>query len=491
MMIRSLRLRLLLMTVIVSGVAVAAVGLLSSRVTTFQFQRFVGAGQENSFERFRNIVTAHYRQTGSWSGVESVLERIGQVSGRQLILLDAGHKTIATYPADLSRAEIEITPDENLHLTRDVFEEEGRQVRVTQQKMVFAKPPHFTITDSQDAPIATLYLTGRMAPDEINEQESFVASVNRSLLLAALIAVGVAVIAAFLLSRRILGPVEALTDAARRMGGGDLSRRVEVKSRDEIGDLADAFNGMADNLARVEQLRRNMIGDIAHELRSPLTNIRCQLETLQDGLAAPSPEIIASIHEEAMLLNRLIEDLQDLALAEAGQLRLRRETVDVGAVIEQTVAAMRNQATTKEIDLCVDVPADLSTVIADSERVAQVLRNLLANAITHTPTQGRVEIRARVINGDGEVSITVTDTGPGIAPEHLPFVFERFYRADDSRARSTGGAGLGLAIVKQLVEAQGGRVWVKSEPGKGSVFGVDLPARAGDPIAARPNPEEK
>jgi len=222
-----------------------------------------------------------------------------------------------------------------------------------------------------------------------------------------------------------------------------------------------------------------------------LTNIRCQLETLQDGLAAPSPEIIASIHEEAMLLNRLIEDLQDLALAEAGQLRLLRETVDLGAVIEQTVAAMRNQATNKEIDLYVDVPADLSTVIADSERVAQVLRNLIANAITHTPTQGRVEIRARVINGDGEVSITVTDTGPGIAPEHLPFVFERFYRADDSRARSTGGAGLGLAIVKQLVEAQGGRVWVKSEPGKGSVFGVDLPARAGDPIAARPNPEEK
>jgi signal transduction histidine kinase len=478
------------MTVIVSGVAVAAVGLLSSRVTTFEFQRFVGAGQENSLERYRNIVTAHYRQTGSWSGVESVLERIGQVSGRQLILLDAGHKTIATYPADLSHAEIEITPDDNLHLTRDVFEEDGRQVRVTQQKMVFARPPHFTITDAQDAPIATLYLTGRMAPDEINEQESFVASVNRSLLLAVLIAVAVAVVAAFLLSRRILSPVEALTDAARGMGRGDLSRRVEVKSRDEIGDLADAFNGMADNLARVEHLRRNMIGDIAHELRSPLTNIRCQLETLQDGLAAPSPEIISSIHEEAMLLNRLIEDLQDLALAEAGQLRLLRETVDLGALIDQTVAAMRNQAISKEIDLCVDVSAGLSRATADSERVAQVLRNLLTNAITHTPKNGRIEIRASAINVDGYVSITVTDSGPGIAPEHLPFVFERFYRADDSRARSTGGAGLGLAIVKQLVEAQGGRVWAKSEPGNGSVFGVDLPASAGDPTTV-PEPEQK
>jgi len=329
-----------------------------------------------------------------------------------------------------------------------------------------------------------------MAPDEINEQESFVASVNRSLLLAVVIAVGVAVVAAFLLSRRILGPVEALTEAARGMGRGDLSRRVEVKSRDEIGDLADAFNGMADGLARVEQLRRNMIGDIAHELRSPLTNIRCQLETLQDGLAAPSPEIIASIHEEAMLLNRLIEDLQDLALAEAGQLRFQRETVDLGAVIEQTVAAMRTQAANKDIDLCVDVSAGLSPVTADSERVAQVLRNVLANAITHTPKNGRIEIRAGAINGDGYVNITVTDSGPGIAPEHLPFVFERFYRADDSRARSTGGAGLGLAIVKQLVEAQGGRVWAKSEPGKGSVFGVDLPASADDPTTV-PEPEEE
>lgn len=479
-MIRSLRLRLLLMTVIVSGVAVAAVGLLSSRVTSFEFQRFVGAGQETSLERFRGVLTSHYHQTESWNGVQPVLERIGQISGRQLILLDAQHKSIATWPADLLQADIEITPDNNLRLTREVVEnggdEGGRQLRLRQQKLVFANPPHLTITDSRNAPIATLYLAGRNPPGEVNEQESFVASVNRSLLLAALIAGAAAVIAAFLLSRRILGPVEALTEAARRMGEGDLSRRVEVRSRDEIGDLARAFNGMADSLARVEQLRRNMIGDIAHELRSPLTNIRCQLETLQDGLAAPSPEIIASIHEEAMLLNRLIEDLQDLALAEAGQLRLQREQVDLRAVIDQAVSAMQHQAAGKKISLSIDVRLDLASVTADSERVGQVLRNLLANAITYTPPEGRIDICARSIGAEAEV--TVTDTGPGIAPEHLPFVFERCYRADDSRARSTGGAGLGLAIVKQLVEAQGGRVWAKSEPGKGSCFGVVFPGSA-------------
>ena len=492
-MVRSLRLRLLLMTVIVSSVAVAAVGLLSSRVTSFEFQRFVGAGQETSLERFRDVLTEHYQQTGSWGGVQSVLERIGQISGRQLILLDAQHKTIATWPAALLDADIEITPDNNLHLTREVVENgagdgSGRQLRVTQQRLVFANTPHLSITGSQSATIATLYLAGRNPPGQANEQESFVTSVNRSLLLAAFIAGGAAVLAAFLLSRRILGPVEALTEAARRMGQGDLSRRVEVRSRDEIGDLAQAFNGMADSLARVEQLRRNMIGDIAHELRSPLTNIRCQLETMQDGLAAPSPEIIASIHEEAMLLNRLIEDLQDLALAEAGQLRLQREVVALGAVIDQAVNALRHQAISKRLTLNVDLQPGLAPVTADSERVGQVLRNLLANAITHTPSEGRIEIRARSIGAD--VEVTVTDTGPGIAPEHLPFVFERFYRADDSRARSTGGAGLGLAIVKQLVEAQGGRVWVKGEPGKGSCFGVVFPGSAGIPACSGTAPED-
>jgi HAMP domain-containing protein len=390
-MIRSLRLRLLLMTVIVSGVAVATVGLLSSRVTSFEFQRFVGAGQESSLDRFRDVLTNHYRQTGSWSGVSAVLERIGQISGRQLILLDAQRKTIATWPANLLDADIEITPENNLHLTREVVKDGGgdagsRELRVTQQRLVFTNPPHLSITDSQNTPIATLYLAGRSPPDEVSEQESFVTSVNRSLLLAALIAGGAAVLAAFLLSRRILGPIEALTKAARRMGKGDLSGRVEVRSRDEIGDLAQAFNGMADNLARVEQLRRNMIGDIAHELRSPLTNIRCQLETLQDGLAAPSPEIIASIHEEAMLLNRLIEDLQDLALAEAGQLRLQRQRIDVGSVIDQRSPRFNIQAAKKSCFrlMC----AWPRPVTADPERIGQVVRNLLTNAITYTGRKG-------------------------------------------------------------------------------------------------------
>lgn len=476
-MIGSLRLRLLLITVIVSGVAVVAVGLLSSRVTLFEFQRFVGAGQETSLERFRDVLMEHYRQAGSWNEVQPVLERVGQISGRQLILLDSQRKVIATWPAELMQAEIEITPDHNLSLTREVVEgggrEEGSKRFVRQNKFVLINAPHITFNDSRQAPVGTLYLAARYPLSQADEQEVFVNSVNRSLLLAVLIAGGVALLAAFLLSRRILGPIEALTEAARQMGQGDLSRRVEVRSGDEIGELSQAFNGMADSLARVEQLRRNMVSDIAHELRAPLTNIRCQLEALQDGLAAPGPEIVNSIHEEAMLLNRLIEDLQELALAEAGQLRLRREPVNLPAVINQVINAIQPQAASKQLALKVDASLDLPFIEADSERIGQVLRNLLTNAIAHTPPGGQIEVRAQAF--DSDIEITVADTGPGIAPEHLPFIFERFYRADGSRTRSTGGAGLGLAIVKQLVEAQGGRVRAENNEGAGSSFVVTLP----------------
>jgi len=476
-MIRSLRLRLLLMTVIVSGVAVAAVGLLSSRVTSVEFQRFVGAGQEMSLERFREALTAHYRQTGSWDGVQPVLEHTGQIGGRQLILIDPQRKVIATWPPGLKQANIEITPDHELRLTGEIADSskraEGGKRFVMQEKMFISHTPHIIINDASNTPVATLYIAAPYPPGESNDQEVFVSSVNRSLLWAMVIAGGVALLAAFLLSRRILGPVEALTEAARHMGQGDLSRRVDVRSRDEIGELAQAFNGMADSLARLEQLRRNMVSDIAHELRAPLTNIRCQLETLQDGLAAPGPEIINSIHEEAMLLNRLIEDLQELALAEAGQLRLRREPVHLPTVINQAINAIQPQAANKQLALKVEAPLDLPLIEADSERIGQVLRNLLTNAITHTPPGGEILVRAHTF--DSDIEITVADTGPGIAPEHLPFIFERFYRADGSRTRSTGGAGLGLAIVKQLVEAQGGCVRAESNADTGSAFVVTLP----------------
>jgi signal transduction histidine kinase len=269
-----------------------------------------------------------------------------------------------------------------------------------------------------------------------------------------------------------VGPVEDLTRAARRMARGERPQRVPVRSRDEIGELARAFNHMAGSVAVSEQLRRQMVTDIAHELRTPLTNIRGYLEAVRDGVVTPRPEVMASLHEEALLLTRLVDDLQALALAEAGQLELRRRPVDLAALAEKTVTALRPVLEGGPA-VRIEMPAVLPPVRADPERVSQVLRNLLDNARRHTPPEGEIVLSAR--SGPGALEVSVRDTGSGIAPEHLPFIFERFYRADQARARATGGAGLGLAIVRQLVEAHGGQVSARSRPGAGAAFTFTLP----------------
>jgi signal transduction histidine kinase len=333
-------------------------------------------------------------------------------------------------------------------------------------------------------PVGAVY-ANPLGPADDPQREAFLASINRALLLAAGVAGLAAVLLTLGLSRRILRPVEALTAAARRMGRGDLSQRVEVQSNDEIGELARAFNAMADGLTRLEELRRNMVSDVAHDLRTPLSNIRGYLEALQDGVVEPKREVIDSLCEEAMLLGRLVDDLQELALAEAGQLRLERRPVAPADLVNRAMEAARGQAAAKGIALQVDLPTDLPLVDVDHQRIGQVLGNLLSNALTHTPSGGEVAIVARrcpepsrrAVEGakDSEVAITVRDTGEGISPEHLPYIFERFYRADKSRSRATGGTGLGLSIAKQLVEAHGGRISVESQMGQGAIFTFTLP----------------
>jgi signal transduction histidine kinase len=230
---------------------------------------------------------------------------------------------------------------------------------------------------------------------------------------------------------------------------------------------------MADGLERAERQRRQLLSDVAHELRTPLTNIRGYLEALQDQVIEPGPAVISSINEEAMLLSRLITDLQDLTLAEAGQLRLQRVPIALEDVITNTVNALSLQAESKKLSLCADISPDLPLVEADAQRVGQILRNLLSNAIKYTPEQGEVRVSAQATQG--EVKVYVRDNGVGIAAESLPSIFKHFYRADISRTRETGGSGLGLAIVEQLVHAHGGRVIVESRVGQGTCFVFTLP----------------
>jgi signal transduction histidine kinase len=322
-------------------------------------------------------------------------------------------------------------------------------------------------------------VVGRLQVDPVSEYElniaanSFFETVNWTLLITAVMAGIAAITLTVILSRRILHPVAALTLAARRMERGDLDQRVKVHASGEIGELAHAFNAMAEALSRNEGLRRNMVSDIAHELRTPLTNIRGYLEAIQDGVLEADRDTVDMLHDEAILLNRLIEDLQELALAEAGALRLETQELELCSVIEQSITASLANAKSKDVKLYSQLPEELPLVTADQRRVSQILHNLINNAITHTSNKGEVRISAEIF--PNELEVFVTDTGEGIDAEHLPYLFERFYRADPSRSRATGGAGLGLAIVKNLVEAQGGRVQVDSIKGKGATFSFTLP----------------
>jgi two-component system sensor histidine kinase BaeS len=284
------------------------------------------------------------------------------------------------------------------------------------------------------------------------------------------LAVGVSV----LVATRLVRPVRAVTAAARRMRAGDGSVRVMVRAKGEVGELGAAFNEMSEHLDRMERQRKAMVSDVSHELRTPLSNIRGWLEAAQDGVAELDPALTASLVEEATLLQHIVDDLQQLALADAGKLRLHPEPVDVADLVEQIATVYRAAAAAARLVLTVEVTGR-PYLDADPVRLRQAVGNLLANALRHTPAGGQASLRAYA-DGD-DVLIEVADTGPGIAPEHLPHVFDRFWRAEKSRSRQTGGSGLGLAIVRQLAEAHGGSAAVRSEPGQGATFVLRLPRR--------------
>lgn len=305
------------------------------------------------------------------------------------------------------------------------------------------------------------------------DQQRTIATLNRQVTIAAVAVAIVAAATAVWLSRRIVRPVEILTVAARELEAGDLGRRVEVRGSDELAMLGGAFNSMAESIERNQELRKQMTSDVAHELRTPLNNLAGYLEAIADGVVAPDPGTIASLQEEANLLVRLVADLEELSLADAGRQVLNLEPQPLAPIVEQAVSMVAPRARAQGISIVQEtLPAPVVEV--DRRRLAQVVRNLLENAVRHTPAGGT--IRVSLAECDGGTALTVADDGPGIPPEHLENIFERFYRTDASRARATGGAGLGLAIVKQLVEAHGARVWAENAAGGGARFIVEFAA---------------
>lgn len=452
-MFYSLRFGILLAMLAVAVVAITTITIFVGLSTRVEFSRYVEAGRELQQERVQQAILmwANPNLVPAVSDIES-LQYL--TSGTSINTGNYRFRPLGTFGTLES-------VDDSFPLS------EGDIVRFE-----IAPDGSATVYEGSDA-VGSFFVDPVSEMELLSAQNDFVESVNWTLLITAIVAGLAAIALTVILSRRILHPVAELTLATRHLESGDFRRRVRVHAAGEIGELAHAFNAMAETLDRNEELRRNMVSDIAHELRTPVTNIRGYLEAIQDDMLDPDRTTINLLHEEAMMLNQLIQDLQELALAESGQLRLELQPVDLEMVVAQTISVLRPSITQKQLQIRTTFPDPLPPVQADQRRVAQVLRNLLNNAIIHTPEGGTVNILAEV--RPQEVEVRVSDSGEGIDAAHLPFVFERFYRADPSRSRATGGAGLGLAIVKQLVERQDGHVRVESIKGKGASFSFALP----------------
>ncbi len=309
--------------------------------------------------------------------------------------------------------------------------------------------------------------------DLVRAEREFLENFGRALWISGLAGAALALVLGFFFTRQIVSPVGKISKAARIVSGGNLNQRVEVRGSDEIAELGRSFNIMAESLNKDREWRHQMLADIAHELRTPLFVLQGNTEAMLEGVLPASKENLSTIHQETLLLSRLIEDLRTLSLAEVGQLRFKPAATDLKELSSRILEGFKAQAAANKISISLDDGAGQLAAWVDPTRTEQVIRNLLTNALQYTPEGGGITIK--ITQDSGKLTLSVIDTGIGIPQEDLPKVFDRFYRVDRSRARSTGGSGLGLAIVKQLIEGQGGQVLADSTPGKGSAFSFTVP----------------
>lgn len=486
---RSLWLKLMGAFALVIAIGGVVDALLVNQATSGQFSQYVTQSGQAWAQRLAPTLATYYARNGSWQGVEALL-------GNSTSLTGVPNQNGGSMMGDMMGHEQNWGMG---HETDSVMMGNDEMWGWMGFRLLLADDSGRVIVDStasatseQLSPVdlnagSPIVVSGKRVGTLLAVQSTtnptpasdFLAGVQQSTWIGGLAAALIALVLGFILFRQIVAPVGAVTSAAQRIAAGQLDQRVPVQSQDEIGQLAASFNQMANALAEDRQLRRTMIADIAHELRTPLTVIQANLEAMLDGVLPSSSEEIASLRDEAALLKRLIDDLRLLSLAEAGQLKLEREPVDVGALATSAIEHVRPQAEAGGVELETEIAAHLPVVNADADRLRQVIGNLLSNALRHTPNGGRVTVRAAPGAKDrSSIRVEVIDTGSGIAPEDLPHVFDRFYRADKSRSRSSGGSGIGLTIVKQLVEAHSGQVGVESQPGKGTTFSFTLPAVA-------------
>jgi signal transduction histidine kinase len=458
--IRKLHFRLMAAFILVIIITVGAASFFVARSSWGEIQRYEDYNNEIRAARVEYVITRFYVANGGWTGIQPLVEQVATMEEKRVVVTDINGIVIADSQNNLTGKEYRTS-------------ETGIKLHLP---VIRLRPPFpFSLETAPPSPDQTnLFGTLYLSPANSSVLAIYLSSaITRFLIWGAVLAIVIAIIITYFISRRITAPMRALTATAQKLGQGDFSQRVNIKSRDEVGELATTFNSMASDLERIEKLRRNMVADVAHEIRTPLSNVSGYLEAIRDGVVKPDAATIASLSEEVDLLSRLADDLQELALADAGELKLVRQPEDVSLLIEQAVKAVRVKAAHKGLEISLDISSSSSPVNIDYHRISQVLRNLLANAVTHTPHGGKITVSAK--NSDHMVEVSVSDTGEGIPPEDLPNMFERFYRVDKSRARNGGGYGLGLTIAKRLIEAHGGTINVQSELGRGTCFSFTLP----------------
>jgi signal transduction histidine kinase len=520
-----MRVRLVLAFVAVVAVAIGIAEVVAERTATREFDAYVGLVDTAYVETLAQNLGDYYAANGSWQGVESVFEALPQVPGHLQLQDNSGavvgdtspgrgpggpggpsdqggsaNATATAVPSSgpggqrgssgsdgsvaTPRAPSGASPrseGQSSELMEDVVAA-SRISQAIETDDVIAAQVTATPQAVQRIPVyvngqqvGTLVVISQAIPSSsASLSDRFFDRVRLALVVGGVTGLVLAIVFAALLVGGITRPLRRLTDAARRVASGDFSQRVSVTSPSEAAELASSFNRMAETLERDQETRHRLLSDIVHELRTPLSVIQGTAQGFVDGVIPADVAHARIIRDEASLLNKLITDLRDIALAESGELRLERKPADLADLARQAMAAVQPRAKDKGIEMEVIAPEGLPPAFVDSDRTLQIAGNLLENALRHTSSGGSVTVRLSAPQ-DGLLALSVADTGEGIPPERLPHVFERFYRADP--ARPAGGTGLGLAIVKQLAEAQGGGVSVESEPGRGSTFRVTFPAQ--------------
>jgi signal transduction histidine kinase len=442
--------RLLAITVTPVLVTVVSVALLANYVTVGQFETFLAQDTQQRDDRLQSVLIRYYTEQGGWGTVDANVQRMAALVGERLVLADASGKVVADSAGQL------------------VGQQEGRNWRR-------ALP-----LQNADNHIGTLYINP-LLPGRASSlrTQAFLASVNRSLEIGLAVAVVAALFLTVLFSYRLRRQLAQLIRVAGQIGRGDFSLRVPTPEEGDLAEMGMAINHMAEDLELLLQARRQMVADVAHELRNPLQNINGYIEAIRDGVVTADERTMAILSAETTVLRRLVDDLQELAVAETGRLTMELGSVRVSDQIAAIVDSMRPRA--EELGLALSGPAadGLPPVEADARRLRQVLANLVQNAFAHTPRDGRVTISADQL--PGFVEIGVSDTGEGIAEEDQDLIFERFFRVDPARSRATGGAGLGLTIAREFVHAMNGEIGVHSGVGEGATFWVRLPVAALEP----------